>query len=122
MNSPVNLPSTPPRRLTLREGHDLFGARVRNRVILGVASLGLGLWTWTLQARFAHGTAAHIVLIWTAAVFFGAAEFSWSWARLLWRSRLKGKSFTVMRLGYEMAVAVLVMLFFGLYVQFWMKW
>jgi hypothetical protein len=124
MNSPVSSPDTPDQRrgVTLREGYDLYGARVRNRIIIGFALLGLAIWVWTLQARFSHGTTAHITLIWTAAALFGATEFSWSWARLLWRSWLKGKSFTVARLWYEMALAVLVVLFFGLYVLSRMRW
>lgn len=125
MSWPANSPATPAPRskpLTLREGHELYGARVRNRVLAGFVSLGLAFWLWTLQARFPRGTTLHIALIWGAAVCFAAAELSWSWARLLWRQWVKGKPFTKTRLRYELAMAVLLALFFGWYVLERMKW
>jgi small-conductance mechanosensitive channel len=124
MLSPDSAPGTASssRGFKLREGYDLYGAQVRNRVIVGLVALGLAFWTWTLQARFAHGTSAHVALIWTTAVLFGVAELSWSWARLLWRSWMRGRRFTRTRLWYEAGMAVLVALAFGLYVLLWLKW
>ncbi len=125
MNSPANSPAAREPRsksLTLREGYEVYGARVRNRALVGLALIGLALWLWTLQARFARATTVHIVLIWGAAVCLGAAEFSWSWARLLWRRWVKGKSFTKARLWYDLTIAVLLTVFFGLYVLERLKW
>ncbi len=124
MRSPVSAPDAANSRrgLSIRQGYGLYGAQVRNRVIVGVGSLALAFGTWKLQARFPHGTTPHVALIWTTAVLFGVAEFSWSWARLLWRVWIKGKSFTKARLWYELATSVLLTVFFALYVLEWLKW
>ena len=111
--------SAPP---TLREGYDLYGARVRNRVIVGLVLLGIGLSVSSLWHRFPRGTFLHAALIWSTAACFAIAEFSLRWARLLYRSWLRGKLVTTRRLGFEIAWALILCLFFGLYVLDRVKW
>jgi hypothetical protein len=125
MISPVDGSSSAESRsapLTLREGYDLYGARVRNRVIVGLASFGVGLSVSSLWHRFPRGTFLHEALIWGTAACFGAAELSLSWARLMYRSWLRGKRFTTTRLGIEIVLALATCVFFALYVLDWMKW
>lgn len=125
MSSPVDRSSPAESRsapLTLREGYDLYGARVRNRVIVGLVLLGIGLSVSAQWRRFPRGTFLHAALIWSTAVCFGAAEFSLSWARLLYRAWLRGKQFTTARLSFEIVLALATCLFFALYVLDRMKW
>lgn len=108
--------------LTLREGYDRYGARVRNRVIVGLVFLSVGLLVSSLWDRFPRGTLLHEALIWSTAACFGAGEFSLSWARLLYRKWLRGKQFTTARLSFEIVLALATCAFFALYVLDKMKW
>ncbi|MGB6788788.1 MAG: hypothetical protein WBE20_11695 [Candidatus Acidiferrales bacterium] len=109
-------------RLNLREGYELYGAQVRNRLVIGAMLLSVGLLISTFWHHFPRDSFAHKLSIWISAACFGAAEFVWAWARLLWRSWVKGRPFTTMRLRFEMAMAVLVCVFFSLWVLDWLKW
>ncbi|MHB8410957.1 MAG: hypothetical protein ACYDDI_03315 [Candidatus Acidiferrales bacterium] len=125
MNSRVDRPDSAASQntpLSLREGYERYGARIRNRVIAGLVFLSVGLSVSVLWHRFPHGTFLHEALIWSTATCFGAAEFSLTWARLLYRSWLRGKRFTAARLGLEIVLALATCAFFALYVLDWMKW
>jgi hypothetical protein len=125
MNSPVdrtNSAESQSPSVTRREAYRRYGVQVRNRVIAGLVLAGVGLWVSSLWDHFPHDTLLHKASIWTTGACLGAAEFSLTWARLLYRSGLREKPVTSARLRFEMALALLLCLFFGLYVLDWMKW
>ena len=108
--------------MSLRSGHEQYGARVRNRVIIGFILVGAGFLVSALWYRFPHDTLFHKFLVCVSAVCFGAAEFTLAWARLLWRRWLRGKPFTRARLWFELMGAVLFTSFFAWYLLAWRKW